>query len=92
MIRAVVLGKTWATIRSDGLKEHKLLLLAPLDENDVATGQLLVAADSVSCGEGQTVLVAFGSASRNAIDNQKSPVDAAVVGIIAIEERTDQCS
>ena len=83
MIRAKVIGKTWATIRVDGLVEMKLLLLAPLDDEGVATGKLLVAADSVSCGEGQTVLVTFGSGSRNALDSQSTPVDATVVGIIA---------
>lgn len=83
MLRARVVGKTWATIRVEGLVQRKLLLLAPLDEEGRATGKLLVAADSVSCGEGQTVLVAFGSASRNAIECQTTPIDACVVGIVA---------
>ena len=87
MIRAKVIGKTWATIRVPGLVERKLLLLAPLNEEGVATGKLLVAADSVSCGEGQTVLVTYGSGSRNALESQSTPVDATVVGIIANPEK-----
>jgi len=90
MIRAVVVGKTWATIRSTGLDTRKLLLLAPLDDDGLVTGKLLVAADAVSCGEGQTVLVAFGSGSRNGLDSQSTPVDACVVGIEAQQERKGQ--
>jgi ethanolamine utilization protein EutN len=83
VIRARVVGKTWATIRVPGLTARKLLLVAPLDAKGRATGRLLVAADSVSCGEGQTVLVSFGSGSRNALGEPDAPLEASVVGIVA---------
>ena len=85
MIRARVVGKVWATVRVPGLVQKKLLLLAPLDRRGRPTGRLLVGADSVNAGQGQTVLVSFGSGSRNALSDQSLPVEACVTGIIARE-------
>lgn len=83
MIRAVVVGKTWASVKSPGLEKRKLLLLAPCDKEGRPGKKIFVAADSVSCGEGQEVLLSFGSAARNALENQALPIEATVVGILA---------
>ena len=42
----------------------------------------IVAVDKVGAGIGELVLVAQGSAARIGCDMEKSPVDAAIVGII----------
>jgi ethanolamine utilization protein EutN len=41
-----------------------------------------VAVDTIGAGIGEDVLVTKGSVARNAIDDQRSPVDAVIVGII----------
>lgn len=69
----VVSGSVWATKKSPGLTGHPLLL--------VRTGaETVVAADLVGAGEGDSVLLSFGSAARR--DCHDAPVDAAIVGII----------
>lgn len=42
----------------------------------------LVAVDQVGAGIGDCVLVTLGSAARMALDDPKSSIDAAIVGII----------
>jgi ethanolamine utilization protein EutN len=42
----------------------------------------IVAVDKVGAGIGELVLIAQGSAARIGCDMEKSPVDAAIVGII----------
>ena len=42
----------------------------------------IVAVDKVGAGIGELVLVAQGSAARIGCDMERSPVDAAIVGII----------
>ena len=42
----------------------------------------LVAVDNVGAGIGELVLVATGSAARIGCDQERAPIDAAIVGII----------
>ena len=41
-----------------------------------------VAVDNVGAGIGEIVLVATGSAARIGVGSEKSPIDAAIVGIV----------
>ena len=69
-----VAGKVWATKKAPHLTGQTFLT--------VAVGKdLLVCADCVGAGEGETVLVATGSAARVAAGDHV-PVDAAIIGII----------
>ena len=69
-----VAGKVWATKKAPHLTGQTFLTVA------VGEG-LLVCADCVGGGEGETVLVATGSAARVAAGDHV-PVDAAIIGII----------
>ena len=42
----------------------------------------LIAVDMIGAGIGETVLVALGSAARVGCNMEKSPIDAAIVGIV----------
>lgn len=77
MILGTVIGKVWATKKAPALTGQALLLVAPQG----MSGPPLVAADCVGAGEGESVLLATGSAARLAA-GADSPVDAAIVGII----------
>ena len=74
MLLGQVAGKVWATKKAPNLTGQTFLT--------VAVGEkLLVCADCVGAGEGETVLVATGSAARVAAGDHV-PVDAAIIGII----------
>ena len=69
-----VAGKVWATKKSPALTGQAFLT--------VRVGErLLVCADCVGAGEGETVLVATGGAARVAA-GAELPIDAAIVGIL----------
>ncbi len=87
MIRGRVMGEVWATKKAPRLAGRKLLLVAETcvtSDGERPTGRVVVATDLLDAGQGDTVVVAFGSGARNA----ESPgsrdvlVDAAVVQVI----------
>lgn len=74
MMLGVVTGNLWATKKSAALVGQTFLT--------VRTGErVVVCADCVGAGTGETVLVATGGAARVAA-GASIPVDAAVVGIV----------
>lgn len=74
MLLGQVEGKVWATKKSQALTGQAFLTVR-------TAGGILVCADCVGAGEGETVLVATGGAARVAAGDH-IPVDAAIVGII----------
>ena len=74
MLLGQVAGKVWATKKAPRLTGQTFLT--------VRVGEsLLVCADCVGAGEGETVLIASGGAARIAA-GADVPVDAAIIGII----------
>ena len=74
MLLGRVVDKVWATKKSSLLTGQAFLT--------VHTGDgVLVCADCVGAGAGDTVLVATGSAARMAVGTSL-PIDAAIVGIV----------
>ncbi|WP_297200030.1 EutN/CcmL family microcompartment protein [uncultured Flavonifractor sp.] len=74
MLLGQVAGKVWATKKAPRLTGQTFLT--------VRVGEsLLVCADCVGAGEGETVLIASGGAARIAA-GADMPVDAAIIGII----------
>ena len=74
-----VVGKVTGTIKDPGLQGVTLLLVASLDEE--GTGEMVVA-DAVGAGVGERILVAEGSAARQAVTLRGLPTDAAAVMIV----------
>lgn len=79
---ARVVGSVWASHHVEGLSRHKLLLVAPLDSEERPTGELVVAADVLGCGVGETVTLTFGSGARNVLGNSELPIEACINGIV----------
>ena len=81
MIIGKVVGKVISTRKNEDLVGCKLLVVEILSsmKNDKTK---MVAVDNVGAGIGDIVLVAQGSAARLACHDSKTPVDAAVVGIV----------
>lgn len=78
MIIAKVTGSVVSTRKNEKLVGSKFMIVEPLGEQSSS----LVAIDDVGAGIGEYVLVATGSAARIGCGVEKSPVDAAIVGII----------
>ncbi len=90
MIIAKVIGNVWATRKEESLSGLKLMVIRRLDPITGKEGEIMVAVDFIGAGVGEKVLVATGSAARNAATIDRSPVDATIVGIIdAVEVKAD---
>jgi len=74
-----VVGTVVSTIKKADLKGHRLLLVRELGKRGAES---FVASDLVGAGEGQEVLVTFGTAARVATGNPSSSADAAIIGIV----------
>lgn len=82
MKTARVIGSVVSTIKVEGLRGSKLLVLRPVDPSDTFCGEPFVAVDDVGAGHGEVVLVAEGSAARLTDRTTGVPVDAVIIGII----------
>ena len=87
MIRGRVIGEVWATRKTPRLASRKLLLVAQLrvgPDGEHPTGRVVVVTDLLDAGQGDTVVVAFGSGARNAEAPGSRDVltDAAVVQVV----------
>ena len=80
MIIGKVVGTVVSTRKCDNLIGSKCMIVEPIPSLKVENR--IVAVDKVGAGIGELVLVAQGSAARIGCDMEKSPVDAAIVGII----------
>lgn len=78
MIIGRVVGNVWATRKEASLTGMKLLLVKTLDDE----GRTIVAADQIGAGMGDRVLVTQGSNARFLSNDERCPLDAAIVGII----------
>ncbi len=87
MLLAKVIGNVWATRKDERLTGLKLLVVQPVNADEKPSGQVLVAADRIGAGIGETVLVTRGSSARRAVDGDMA-IDAVVVGIIDTVEVT----
>lgn len=84
-----VIGTAVATKKDARLIGSKLLIITPLERNGYSPIEISVAVDPVGAGIGEVVLVTEGSSARQAVNNVKCPIDAAVVGIIDTMEIND---
>lgn len=80
MVTAKLVDNIWATRKSELLNGYKLMLVEVIGGKDA--GKRMVAADVISAGIGDRVLVTMGSSARRMFGNDDIPVDAAIVGII----------
>ena len=77
-----VIGNVWATKKAEGISGQKLLVIDVMQQNKLEKANLIVAADIIGAGIGDMVLVCRGNPARMVVGDGKTPVDAAVVGIV----------
>lgn len=80
MLIGKIVGSVVSTRKNDKLIGSKFMIV----ETCAQTGDTkrIVAVDNVGAGIGELVLVATGSAARVGCDQERAPIDAAIVGII----------
>jgi ethanolamine utilization protein EutN len=82
MLKGKVIGNIVSTNKLDKLIGYKFLEIQVIEKNEL-TDKFIVAVDrTVSAGIGEEVLVTTGSSARVAVGDEKSPVDAVVVGVV----------
>jgi len=82
MLMGQVVGNIVSTRKHEGIVGSKILEIKII-ENGKDTEKFIVAVDNgIGAGIGERVLVTTGSGARLALNNQSTPVDAVVVGII----------
>ena len=77
-----VIGTVWATRKEERLEGLKLLVVREVDLELKPKQRFVVAADVVQAGQGEIVLVATGSAARQAPAVDKRPVDALIMAVV----------
>lgn len=80
MIIGKVTGSVVSTRKNENLVGNKFMIVQPVKEMGIS--HPIVAIDNVGAGIGEIVLVATGSAARIGCNQENSPVDAAIVGIV----------
>ena len=80
---ARVIGSIVSTRKSDRLEGMKLLVAVPIDMDTMQEkGSPFVTVDTVGAGEGEIVMWAGGSSSRQTDITTGKPVDSSIVGIV----------
>jgi microcompartment protein CcmK/EutM len=77
-----VIGTVWSTRKDEKLVGAKFLIVRKLDLDLNEKSDFVVAVDSVGAGEGEVVLVATGSSSRQTHFTQDKPIDAVIMAIV----------
>jgi len=89
MFLGKVVGTVWSTKKSPDLEGVRFLIVHPYDLDHEPTKNVVVVADRLGAGTGETVMCAYGKAARTAIGNQDMSIEAAVVGIVDRVDLTD---
>ena len=82
MFLGKVIGTVWSTKKTPDLEGVRFLIVHPIDLDHEPTKNVVVVADRLGAGPGETVMCAYGKAARSAVGNQDMSIEAAVVGIV----------
>ena len=82
MIFAKVIGTIVSTQKDPNLKGKKLLLCKEVDHEGNPMKSYHVAVDAVQAGEGNFVLLSYGSSARMTEETKNAPIDAVIMAII----------
>lgn len=78
---AEVIGRVVSTRKDPSLHGFRLLVIQPMTHNRQSSGSPIVAVDTVSAGDGETVYWVSSREAPNALPDKYGPIDAAIVGI-----------
>ncbi len=82
MFLAKVVGNVVATMKDPALDGKKILIVQPIDKNGLASGEKLLALDSVGAGAGETVYCCRGREASFPWLPQEVPTETSIVAIV----------
>ncbi|MEW6193811.1 MAG: EutN/CcmL family microcompartment protein [Bacteroidota bacterium] len=82
MIFAKVIGTIVSTQKDPNLNGKKLLLCREVDHRGDPLKTYHIAVDAVQAGEGNFVLLSYGSSARMTDETKNAPIDAVVMALI----------
>lgn len=82
MIFAKVIGTVVSSQKDPNLSGKKLLLCREVDHAGAPLKTYHVAVDAVQAGEGDFVLLSYGSSARMTAETKNAPIDAVIMAII----------
>ena len=82
MFVAKVIGSVWATKKRPELEGLKFLVVKPLNLNADPGSDVVIVADRIGAGVGENVICSYGKAGRIAVDDERMPIEAAVIAIV----------
>ena len=85
MFLGKVVGSVWSTKKTDNLQNLRFLIVNPINLKAKPLTDVVIVADVLGAGVGETVICAYGHAARKAIDPENPSdlsIEAAVVGIV----------
>ena len=77
-----VIGRVVSTRKDPSLHGFRLLVIQPMTHSRAPSGGPIVAIDTVSAGDGETIYWVSSREAPNALPTKYGPVDAAIVGIV----------
>lgn len=82
MIFAKVIGTVVSTQKDKNLNGKKLLLCKEVNHKGKILDSYHIAVDAVQAGEGNLVLLSYGSSARMTETTKNAPIDAVVLAIV----------
>lgn len=85
MFLGKVVGSVWSTKKTDNLQNLRFLIIHPVNLKKAPSTDVVIVADVLGAGVGETVICAYGHAARQAIEPHNPSelsIEAAVVGIV----------
>lgn len=82
MLLGKVIGSVWATRKYESIKGYKIMLVQPLNSDEEALGDPIIALDTVGAGPGEIIFYITASEAVIPLDVDMAPVDASIVGIV----------
>lgn len=84
MIICKVLGSMWASVQHSSFDRWRLVVAVPWDAlSETASGNSMIAIDTVGCGPGDIVTLVYeGSSAREILQDPECPAEAVIVGIV----------
>lgn len=77
-----VVGTVWSTKKIANLEGQRFLVIHPMGLDAEPNTNIVIVADPIGAGTGETVLCAYGHAARIACGDTDMSIEAAVVGIV----------
>jgi ethanolamine utilization protein EutN len=78
---ATVIGRIVASRKDPSLTGARLLVIQPMTHSRQPSGKPIVAIDTVSAGDGETIYWVSSREAPNALPSKYGPIDAAIIGI-----------